>query len=212
MPEDFIHADFKLGKLDITDLDVNPFQQFTRWYKEVQTAGVTEYPAMTLATCSSEGRPSARVVYLREFNVRGFVFYTNYHSRKGHELALNPLASLCLFWKELERQVRIEGRVEQVSSDESDAYFAGRPRTSQLGAWASAQSEPLESASDLESRVEEFRERFANEEIPRPSHWGGYRLVPDRFEFWQGRPSRLHDRFMYGLDDDGSWVLDRLNP
>ena len=212
MPEDFIHADFHRGKLDVADLHADPIQQFTNWYNAVQEAEITEYYAMTLATCSTDCRPSARIVYLRGFDNRGFAFYTNYNSRKGEELAQNPLASLCFYWKEVERQVRIEGRVERVSAEESDAYFAGRPLNNRLGAWASSQSGPLESAQALEARVEEFRQRFAGGEIPRPSHWGGYRLIPDRMEFWQGRPSRLHDRFVYVIDGQGNWTVGRINP
>jgi pyridoxamine 5'-phosphate oxidase len=212
MPEDFIHAEFTLGTLDVGDLDPHPIPQFSRWYSDVQAAGITEYPAMTLATCPPAGRPSARIVYLRGFDLRGFAFYTNYNSRKGEELAENPFASLCFYWKELERQVRIEGKVERVSAEESDAYFNGRPLNNQLGAWASSQSGVLESADVLARRVEECRQRFANGVVPRPSHWGGYRLVPDRIEFWQGRPSRLHDRFVYVLDPAGQWSRDRLNP
>jgi pyridoxamine 5'-phosphate oxidase len=212
MPEDFVHADFTLGTLDVPDLNVDPIQQFGKWYDEVQAAGIAEYPAMTLATCSRAGRPAARIVYLRGFDVRGFRFYTNYNSRKGEELAQNPLAALCFYWEALERQVRIEGRVEKVSDEESDEYFAGRPLNNQLGAWASSQSGFLESANELAARVEEVRQRFANMPIPRPSHWGGYRLVPDHIEFWQGRPSRLHDRFAYDLQSNGTWSLGRLNP
>ncbi len=212
MTEDFVHADFNLGTLDVADLDANPIQQFIKWYNEVQAAGVSEYPAMTLATCPSNGRPASRIVYLRGFDERGFAFYTNYNSRKGEELAQNPLASLCFYWKELERQVRIEGRVDRVSAAESDAYFAGRPLNNQLGAWASSQSGHLESAQVLYAKVEEFRQRFAGAPIPRPPHWGGYRMVPDRMEFWQGRPSRLHDRFAYVLGTNGTWTVHRINP
>ena len=212
MPEDFVHAEFTLGTLDLSDLAADPFKQFSKWYQDVQTAGITEYPAMTLATCSPEGRPASRIVYLRGHDARGFAFYTNYDSRKGTELGLNPWASLCFYWKEVERQVRIEGRVEKVSAQESDEYFAGRPVNNQLGAWASSQSGILESPAALNARVEEFRQRFAGTAIPRPAHWGGYRLVPDRVEFWQGRPSRLHDRFAYELSASGSWTVNRLFP
>ena len=212
MPEDFIHADFHRGKLDVADLDADPIQQFTKWYNEVQAAEITEYYAMTLATCTNEGRPAARIVYLRGFDERGFAFYTNYNSRKGEELAQNPQAALCFYWKEVERQVRIEGMVEKVSEEESDAYFSGRPMNNKLGAWASSQSGPLESAQALEVRVEEFRRKFAGGEIPRPAHWGGYRMIPDRIEFWQGRPSRLHDRFVYTFDEQGNWKAQRINP
>jgi len=212
MTEDFVHADFDLAKLDMADLAVDPVAQFGKWYQDAQSAGITEYPAMTLATCSADGRPAARIVYLRGFDERGFTFYTNYDSRKGHELAENSLAALCFFWKEQERQIRLEGRVENVPAAESDAYFAGRPVDSQLGAWASAQSEPLESADQLRLQVEEIRQRFAGQPIPRPPHWGGYRLVPDRIEFWQGRPSRLHDRFAYTRSEDETWAVQRLNP
>ena len=212
MPEDFIHADFHRGKLDVADLDADPIQQFTKWYNEVQAAEITEYYAMTLATCTNEGRPAARIVYLRGFDERGFAFYTNYNSRKGEELAQNPQAALCFYWKEVERQVRIEGMVEKVSEEESDAYFSGRPMNNKLGAWASSQSGPLESAQALEVRVEEFRRKFAGGDIPRPAHWGGYRMIPDRIEFWQGRPSRLHDRFVYTFDEQGNWKAQRINP
>ncbi len=212
MPEDFIHAEFTLGTLDTADLDVDPIRQFGKWYADVQAAGITEYPAMSLATCSAKGRPSVRIVYLRGFDTRGFVYYTNYGSRKGGELAHNPFASLCFYWKELERQVRIEGQVTMVSAAESDAYFAGRPAESQLGAWASSQSGTLESTTVLTDRVEQYRRAFGEIPIPRPDFWGGYRLVPDRIEFWQGRPSRLHDRFVYVLEAKGLWTRTRLYP
>ena len=212
MTEDFVHADFTLGKLDIKDLDRDPFQQFKKWYNEVQETGISENYAMTLATCGASGRPAARIVYLRGFDARGFTFYTNYNSRKGEELAQNPYAALCFYWKELERQVRLEGRVEKVPTEESDAYFQGRPINNKIGAWASTQSGTLESAAALFARVAEYRNKFENQEIPRPEHWGGYRLMPNLFEFWQGRPSRLHDRFEYLQDGEGGWTLSRLNP
>lgn len=212
MTEDFVHADFTLGTLDLKDLDRDPFQQFKKWYNEVQETGISENYAMTLATCGTSGRPAARIVYLRGFDARGFTFYTNYNSRKGEELAQNPYAALCFYWKELERQVRLEGRVEKVPAEESDAYFQGRPINSKLGAWASTQSGTLESAAALFARVAEYRNKFENQEIPRPEHWGGFRLMPNMFEFWQGRPSRLHDRFEYLQDGEGGWTLTRLNP
>ena len=209
---DFAHTDFNLSTLDLKDLAADPRDQFSQWYNAVIDAGVADYPAMTLATCGTDGRPSARIVYLRGFDQRGFVFYTNYLSRKGKELAETPFAALCFFWKEFERQVRLEGRVEQISAEESDAYFAERPLDTRLGAWASAQSDPLESVEELAARVDDFRQRFADRVVLRPPHWGGYRLVPDRIEFWQGRPSRLHDRFVYQLDSNGAWSVQRLNP
>ena len=212
MTEDFVHADFNLGTLDHTDLDPNPIAQFTRWYEEVRKAGITEYPAMSVATVGADGRPSARILYLRGYDDRGFAFYTNYESRKGLELGGMPYTALCFYWKELERQVRIEGHVEKLTPAESDAYFADRPLDNQIGAWASTQSHRLESAEVLASRVDELKKKYDGGPVPRPPFWGGYRVVPDRIEFWQGRPSRLHDRFLYTRSADGIWSLDRLNP
>ena len=206
------HRDFNFPPLRRAELLADPFAQFERWVVEARAAQVSDWEAMTLATASTDGRPTARVVFLRGADARGFDFYTNYDSRKGRQLAANPHAALVLHWRELERQVCIEGTVARLSAEESDAYFADRPKQSQLGAWASVQSEPLDSAETLERRVEELRRRFANGPIPRPAHWGGYRLVPNRIEFWQGRPSRLHDRFVYDLQTDGTWTKQRLNP
>jgi len=188
----------------------SPFQQFSTWFEQAAAAHVPEPNAMTLATADAQGRPSARIVLLKGADERGFAFYTNYQSRKGHELDARPQASLLFFWQQLERQVRIEGTVERVAPEESDAYFASRPAGSRIGAWASPQSQPI-SRQDLEAREAEYRQRYG-EHIPRPPHWGGYRVVPDSFEFWQGRPSRLHDRLVYRRDAQGAWQVVRLAP
>ena len=206
------HRDFNFPPLEESELLADPFAQFEGWVAEARAAKVSDWEAATLATASPDGRPSARVVFLRGADSRGFDFYANYDSRKGQQLAANPRAALVLHWRELERQICIEGTVDRLSAGESDAYFANRPRQSQLGAWASSQSQPLDSAETLRERVEELRRRFGNGPIPRPAHWGGYRLVPHRIEFWQGRPSRLHDRFVYALQADGTWTKQRLYP
>ena len=194
------------------EADPDPVNQFRSWFGEAIAAGVPEPTAMTLATASLEGRPSARIVLLKGLDERGFVFYTNYDSRKGADLAENPWAALVFFWVELHRQVRAEGAVELVSAAESDAYFRTRPRGSQLGAWASAQSHILADRAALEQRVRELAERFGDAEIPRPPFWGGYRLRPTVVEFWQGRPDRLHDRLRYRCAGSGGWILERLSP
>ena len=166
---------------------------------------------MTLATTGTDGQPSARIVLLKSFDDRGFVFYTNYQSRKGQELSENPRASLLFYWPQLWRQVRIEGVVEKISPAESEAYFQSRPLGSKLGAWASNQSQVVDQRETLEARFAELQKRFG-EDIPRPEHWGGYRLKPNSIEFWQGRDNRLHDRLRYGLQEDGGWAIDRLGP
>ncbi len=206
------HREFNFPPLRSAELLSDPFAQFQLWVEEARAAKVSEWEAMTLATVSPDGRPSARIVFLRGADARGFDFYTNYDSRKGRQLAANAHAALVLHWKEVERQICIEGTVARMSVEESDTYFAERPMQSQLGAWASAQSEPLDSAETLGRRVEELRRRFAHGSISRPEHWGGYRLTPERIEFWQGRPSRLHDRFVYTRAAEGAWVKQRLNP
>lgn len=194
-----------------TDADADPLRFFQRWFDEALAAGVTEPNAMTLATVDADGQPAARIVLLKGLDERGFVFFTNYESRKGRELDAQPRAALVFWWQELERQVRIEGTVEQVTAEESDAYFASRPRGSRLGAWASDQSRPLAGRAALEAKLDAVAQRYADGAVPRPPHWGGYRVVPTLVEFWQGRPSRLHDRLEYTRTDEG-WTRRRLAP
>jgi pyridoxamine 5'-phosphate oxidase len=207
-----LRRDYTLHGLLEEESSADPFVLFGSWFDAALSAGVTEPNAMTLATVSATGRPAARVVLLKGVSQGGFVLYTNYLSRKGRELEQTPWASLVFLWQQLERQVRVEGRVEKVSDDESDAYFQSRPRSSQIGAWASDQSEPIGDRFALAVREQEFVARFGDGPIPRPSHWGGYRVVADRVEFWQGRTSRLHDRLAYSLSPDGSWSRQRLSP
>jgi pyridoxamine 5'-phosphate oxidase len=194
------------------DMGPDPISQFRLWFDEVAQGDVREPNAMTLATASADGRPSARMVLLKGVDARGFAFYTNYESRKGEELSAHPYAALVFFWVQLERQVRVEGAIERVSAEESDAYFASRPEGSQLGAWASQQSAVLPDRGPLEARYEELRAQYTGHDIPRPPFWGGFRVVPETVEFWQGRENRLHDRLRYRRQDDGSWVIERLSP
>lgn len=207
-----VHRDFTRSRLHEDELVANPFAQFQHWVDDAIAAQIVDWETITVATATPDGLPSARTLFLRGFDERGFVFYTNYGSRKAIQLAQNPMAALVIHWRELERQVCIEGRVEQTSAAESDAYFVDRPLQSQLGAWSSRQSQPLESAEALAQRVEEFRAKFAGGPVPRPEHWGGYRVIPNRIEFWQGGPGRLHDRFVYTLQPDSKWTWQRLNP
>jgi pyridoxamine 5'-phosphate oxidase len=200
------------SSLTENDLDPDPVRQFALWFDEANQSGVVESNAMTLATATPDGRPSARMVLLRGADARGFSFFTNYESRKARELEANPFAALVFFWHELERQVRIEGRVERVSADESDRYFDSRPKGARIGAWASPQSQVIASREILEARFLESENRHADEIVPRPANWGGYRLVPDSIEFWQGRPNRLHDRLRYSRRPGGIWVVERLAP
>ena len=190
--------------------EVEPLAPFRRWLDEAWK-GEPNAHAMTLATTTPDGRPSARAVLLKGLDQRGFVFYTNLESRKSKELFANPHAALCFLWKSLDRQVRIEGVVEMVGDEEADAYFASRPRDSQIGAWASDQSQPLASRAELERRVDEFLRRFGAGEVPRPPYWSGFRVVPQRVEFWQEQPSRLHDRILFIREGDG-WRRERLFP
>lgn len=194
------------------DLDPNPITQFHRWFEQARAANVLQLDAMALATATKDGKPSVRMVLLKSFDSEGFVFYTNYDSRKGKELALNPAAALVFHWPEVERQVRIEGLVEKVSPEESDAYFETRPRESQIGAHVSAQSEPIGSRGKLERRFEELQKQYEGRPIPRPSYWGGYRLKPTQIEFFQSRFARLNDRILYERQEDGTWSMKRLAP
>jgi pyridoxamine 5'-phosphate oxidase len=202
------HDDLPLRREDLLD---DPIEQFRRWLGDAESAGIPLPNAMAVATADAEGRPSVRHVLLRGIDERGFTFFTNYDSRKGRQLAENPHAGLVFLWKLLDRQVNATGTAERVDPAESDAYFATRPREARLGAWASAQSSVLESREELERRVAEADERFAGTEVPRPPNWGGFVVRPDTVEFWQGRRSRLHDRFRYAREDAG-WRIDRLSP
>ncbi len=200
-----------VNTLNESDVDPNPLKQFEVWYGEALASGVPEADAMTLATATTDGAPDARIVLLKSFDGRGFVFFTNYQSRKAQELAANGRACLLFYWLPLKRQVRIEGTVEKVSAAESDDYFHTRPWGSKLGAWASDQSRVITSRENLEKRFAEFESEFADN-VPRPPHWGGYRLAPTAIEFWQGRDNRLHDRIRYRLQQDKSWRIERLAP
>ena len=205
--------EYEQATLDETTVAPDPIRQFAVWYDEAVAAGVPEPEAMTLATATPAGRPSARVVLLRGFDARGFCFYTNYGSHKGRELTANPHAALTFHWPDLERQIRIEGRVEQTTAAESDEYFRTRPSTSRIGAWSSPQSEVISDRGSLEALFARFRADHPDDSaIPRPPNWGGFRVVPERIEFWQGRPSRLHDRLRFRRDADGAWTLERLAP
>ena len=206
-----LRKDYARAELDESHADADPLKQFERWLGEAVHAQVPEPNAMTLATVGADGRPSTRVVLIKGVDSRGIVWYTNYHSRKGRELQAHAFAALQFHWVELERVVRIEGHVEKVSDAESDAYFASRPLASRIGAWASEQSQPIADRSVLVRRAAAFGLQFGLQP-PRPPHWGGFRLVPDAWEFWQGRPSRLHDRLAYRLGADGAWTRQRLAP
>lgn len=200
-----------LKELSEASVSSNPFTQFSVWMNEVVNSNLLDPNAMILVTASKEGFPSARTVLLKGFDERGFVFYTNYESAKAKDLDENPNAALLFLWVELERQVRISGKVEKISQADSEEYFSSRPRESQLGAWASKQSSVIESREVLETKYEEMKKRFESKEIPLPPFWGGYRVIPQRIEFWQGRESRLHDRICYTLDA-GKWKIERLSP
>jgi pyridoxamine 5'-phosphate oxidase len=208
-----LRQEYRLGELTEQSCDSNPIVQFERWMQHAQTADLKEPNAMTLATATRDGRPSARIVLLKEVSENGFVFYTNYESRKGRELAANPVAALTFYWAELERQVRIEGTVSRTSAEQSEAYFRIRPKRSRLGALASNQSGVLASRKIVETRMAELEARYADtDDIPKPEYWGGYCLWPEVLEFWQGRRSRLHDRIRYTRLDPQTWRIERLAP
>ena len=207
-----LRKEYTRAGLRETDAAPDPIEQFHRWFEEVLAAGLHEPNAMTLATATSDGRPAARVVLLKGFDERGFVFYTNYEGRKGRELEENPYCALVFYWGELERQVRIEGRAGRVSGEESEAYYRSRPLGSRLGAWVSEQSRPVGDRATLEERLRELEDEYEGREVPRPPFWGGYRVEPEAIEFWQGRENRLHDRLLYRRESDQSWSIERLQP
>ncbi len=209
-----MRKDYGLSYLEKSDMYANPFDEFKKWFDRAVQAGVPEPNAMSLATVNADnGQPSLRIVLLKGFDNNGFVFFTNYESRKGQEITALPKAALNFFWGGLEQQIRIEGEVETIEEDESEAYFCTRNRESKIGAWASPQSQIIESRKVLEDKIAHFEYLFEKvNEIPLPSHWGGYRVIPNRIEFWQGRSNRLHDRITYLRQDDGSWEMVRLAP
>ncbi len=203
---------YETAGLDRDDLDESPVQQWHQWYLDALDAGLPEPNAMAISTIADDGMPDSRIVLARGVDDEGITFFGNYESAKGRQLDANPLASAVFPWVGLHRQVRVRGTVEVLSRFESDAYFASRPRESQIGAWASPQSTVIADRDELEQLVAGFTAEFEGREVPRPSHWGGWLLIPESYEFWQGRPSRLHDRFRYRSDDDGAWIIERLAP
>jgi pyridoxamine 5'-phosphate oxidase len=211
MPIADLRREYALATLDVADVDRDPIVQFHRWFADAERAELPEPNAMTLATCTAAGEPSARIVLLKNADARGFVFFTDYRSQKARDLESNPRAALVFLWKEIERQVRITGLVERISGQESDAYYASRPLGSRYGAWASVQSSVIPDRAWLEGAVRAVEAAHPGGEPPRPDHWGGFRVVPGQVEFWQGRSSRLHDRLRYRRGT-GGWVIERLSP
>lgn len=207
-----IRRDYMLAALDEDTVGHDPILFFHKWFAEAEAAQITEINAMTLATADGQGFPHARIVLLKGLDSQGFVFFTNYDSAKGQEINSNPRVALAFFWKELERQVRIEGFIEKIHPDESDVYFKSRPAGSRLGAWASPQSKPIPDRNILDLNYAKYEAEFSNIDIPRPLHWGGYRVKPNHIEFWQGRTSRMHDRLLFTKNEKGSWDRSRLAP
>ncbi|MDQ2720402.1 MAG: pyridoxamine 5'-phosphate oxidase [Bacteroidota bacterium] len=203
---------YQLKSLLEKDVDANPIKQFENWWQQAIESRIEEPNAMTLSTSTTSGKPSARIVLLKEIKEDGFVFFTNYQSRKGNEIKENPFVALLFFWKEMERQIRIEGKIKKISDEESDKYFFKRPVESQIGAWSSPQSKVIENRELLQENVEKYNFQFREKPIPRPDFWGGYIVEPDRIEFWQGRPGRLHDRLLYTITRNGLWKTARLAP
>lgn len=206
-----LRKEYSRASLSEEDVHPDPIEQFSKWFGEAIAAQVPEANAMSVSTVGANGRPSSRILLIKDFDQRGFTFFTNYESRKGNELLDNQYAALLFYWIELERQVRIEGRVERISAAENDTYFQSRPLKSRLGAIASSQSRPIDSRATLENRLAQVEQQYGEHPV-RPAHWGGYRLVPDYLEFWQGRPSRFHDRIAYTRQPDGNWQRQRLQP
>jgi pyridoxamine 5'-phosphate oxidase len=207
-----IRRDYMLASLEESTVGDEPIAFFKKWFTEAESAQITEINAMTLATVDAGNKPHARIVLLKGLDEQGFVFYTNYDSAKGIEIKANPNVALVFFWKELERQVRIEGLIEKVSPEESDIYFQSRPAGSRIGAWASPQSREITHRNIIEMNYAKYEQEFSAIDTPRPEHWGGYRVLPNRLEFWQGRASRLHDRIVFSLEDSGKWNRSRLAP
>jgi pyridoxamine 5'-phosphate oxidase len=207
-----IRKDYQLQSLQENDVDAHPIRQFDKWWQDAIRSEIDEVNAMTVATASADGVPSARIILLKGYDEQGFVFFTNYESYKGKQLEENPRACLVFFWKELERQIRITGIVEKVSAEESDTYFNSRPEGSRVGAWVSPQSQVIINRAWLDEKQAALSKKFSIEPVTRPPHWGGYRVKPICIEFWQGRASRLHDRIQYTLREDGQWTIERLAP
>jgi pyridoxamine 5'-phosphate oxidase len=207
-----IRKDYQLQSLTENDVAPNPLDQFRHWWDDALRSKIEEVNAMTLATSSSDGIPSARILLLKGISEKGFIFFTNYNSYKGQQLAENPRACLVFFWKEIERQVRITGIAEKLGNEENDIYFNSRPEKSRIGAWASPQSQVIESREWLDEQNKSYESKFNSNPLARPTHWGGYIVKPVTIEFWQGRPSRLHDRLQYSLTESGEWKVDRLAP
>jgi len=212
MSNEKLRKEYTLAHLDEHTASENPIEQFALWFHELLQSKNTEPFAMTLSTINAVGKPSSRIVLLRHYDEKGFIFYTNYDSQKGNDIDRFPYVALNFFWPEFERQVRIEGMVARLASSVSDTYFASRPRESQLGAWASAQSNEIGSRKELEEAFAAYNEKFAGQEVPRPPNWGGYIINPEKFEFWQGRPGRLHDRLCFQLSENGQWKRFRKAP